>query len=130
MSADGPGSDDEADATPDGGRSSLDAVLDAFANRRRRYALYFLQDETTATLREVAVRVAAWENDRPVNDVDPDFADGVYVDFYHRHLPKLAESNVVAYDPREERLRYDCPDTVGHVLEICRWMESPADGPD
>lgn len=125
----GSGSDAAAvDVHPDGGRTSLDATLHALADQRRRYALYYLQDCTTATLREIARQVASWESDRPVEPAEPGPDDRVYADFYHRHLPKLTEANLVEYDPREELVRYDCPDVVEHVLELARLVESPGQG--
>lgn len=134
MTGDGPEFDGELCVTtevhPDGGRSSLDAVLNALANQRRRYALYYLQDCTTATLREVAHQVAVWESNRPIEAIEPSPSDVVYADFYHRHLPKLADANVVKYDPREELVRYDCPETVERMLDIARWVESPEAGTD
>lgn len=133
MIGDGPGSEGESNVTtemhPDGGQSSLDAVLDVLAHQRRRYALYYLQDCTTATLREVADQVAIWESNRPPVAADPDPDDYVFTDFYHRHLPKLTDAHLVEYDPREQLVRYDCPDVVERVLDLARWVESPESGP-
>lgn len=133
MMGNGPDVEGESDATAsevhfDGGRTSLDATLEALANQRRRYALYHLQDCTTATLREIARQVAAWESNRPAEVAELDPNDRVYADFYHRHLPKLADANVIEYDPREELVRYDCPEVVERVLELARWVESPEGG--
>lgn len=115
------------EAHPDGGRSSIDVALETLASRRRRYALYYLQDQTTATLREVALQVTAWEKGESVRATDLD--DRVYADFYHRHLPKLVDANMVEYDPRQELIRYDCSELVECVLELAEWMESPETGP-
>ena len=130
MTGDGSGADHESEVSarekrPDGGRPTLDVILKALASQRRRYALYLLQEETTATLREVATQVAARENGCPVEKVGCDHVDSIYVDFCHRHLPKLADANVVQYDPREERVRYDCPKVAEHLLEVTRLVESP-----
>lgn len=113
---------------PDGGRASVDVILETLASRRRRYALYYLQDQMTATLQEVALQVTAWENGWSVQAAD--FDDRIYADFYHRHLPKLADANMIEYDPRQELIRYDCSDLVERVLELARWMESPENDPD
>lgn len=113
---------------PDGGRASVDIVLETLASRRRRYALYYLQDQTTATLQEVSLQVTAWE--KGVSIQTTDFDDRIYADFYHRHLPKLADANMIEYDPRQELIRYDCSDLVERMLELARWVESPEPNPD
>ena len=113
---------------PDGGWSSLDAVLGVLANQRRRYALYYLQDQTTATLQEVADQVASLETEEGEQTPESVPTDQVYTDFYHRHLPKLVDANLIEYDPREELVRYDCPRQLERVVDIIRWVENPVDG--
>lgn len=133
MKGDGPETDngedgDVATIHPDGGWSSLDFVLDVLTNQRRRYALYYLQEETTATLREISQQVAAWEHqsDGLVGADLP--TEAVYTEFYHQHLPKLTDANVVDYDPREELVRYDSPEVLERVLDLIRWIDHPDDG--
>lgn len=116
-----------SEAHPDGGRTSIDIILETLASRRRRYALYYLQEQTTATLREVTLQITAWEKGGSVQATD--FEDRIYADFYHRHLPKLADANMIEYDPRQELIRYDCSELVERVLQLARWMESPETDP-
>lgn len=135
MNGDAPGADSGSNAPvpeihPDGGWPSLDAALDVLANQRRRYALYYLQDQTTATLREVAHQVAIWESEGDTEAVESVSIERVYIDFYHHHLPKLADASVVDYDPREELVRYDCPDLLEGVLDVVKWVEHPGTDSD
>lgn len=134
MNGDVPGANNGSDPPapelrPDGGWSSLDAVLGVLANQRRRYAIYYLQDQTTATLQEVADQVAAWEHESE-QAVESIPNDRMYADFYHRHLPMLSDANVIDYDPREELVRYDCPKQLERVVDIVRWVEHPGAGSD
>lgn len=135
MNGDAPESDSGSDTSvpeihADGGWSSLDAVLGVLSDQRRRYALYYLQDQTTATLQEVAAQVATWETERGEQAAESVQTDQVYTDFYHRHLPKLADANLIEYDPREELVRYDCPKQLERVIDIIRWFEHPDGGSD
>lgn len=113
--------------TPDGGFSDVDALLDALSHSRRRYVLYFLRDEQTATLDEVARRIAAWERGVPLEAVSADDdAEAVRAALYHKHLPVLADAMLVEYDDRSEALRYRNPPKV---LEPLLWILERVDDP-
>ncbi|MFC7137853.1 hypothetical protein ACFQRB_18235 [Halobaculum litoreum] len=49
-------------------------------------------------LSELSDRVAAWENDLPVEELSDQQVKRVYVSLYQTHIPKLEESNIVEYD--------------------------------
>ncbi|OLZ40793.1 hypothetical protein A6E15_07225 [Natrinema saccharevitans] len=106
----------QADAMP-----SLDLVFDLLSNRRRRYALYYLnqQSDGVATVAALAKNVVAFERGaadgadrdaaRSPSDQDPDPADErgtVRVELRHVHLPKLEDAGVLEHDRRSETVRY------------------------
>ena len=94
-----------------------DELFEALTNRRRRLVLALLRgtDEPTS-LSEVAAELAADEEcDGP--------AERVEITLYHRHVPKLAEAGLVAFDAdrRTLTLAGPAPESVeepGRTLEI------------
>lgn len=83
-----------------------DDVFEVLSNRRRRYALRYLDDQGgEAELSEVAEHVAAWEH-----GVDPDrleYGDrkSVRVSIHQHHAPKMDDVGVLEYDKRRGVLR-------------------------
>lgn len=78
----------------------LDEVLMLLKNERRRLALQYLEslpDEET-TLDDLALHVAAAENDRSVDNVSTDQRRRVYIGLYQVHLPRLDRFGVIEYD--------------------------------
>lgn len=81
--------------------SSLDDVFSVLANQRRRFALHYLHrrgEETT--LGELAERVAAWENEKPVEAVTSAERKRVYTALQQLHLPTMDEMGLVRFDSR------------------------------
>jgi len=68
------------------------------ANQRRRYALHALQGQPTAELGPLAERVAAWENDIDVAEVNSAERKRVYTALQQTHLPKMDGAGVVDFD--------------------------------
>ena len=81
------------------GRLSKDTIFSMLSNRRRRYVLYYLnRNPGPASLRDLAERIAAWENDVEVANLDYKQRKRVYTSLHQTHLPKLDEAGVVDYD--------------------------------
>jgi DNA-binding transcriptional ArsR family regulator len=79
---------------------SRDEVFGLLANpRRRRVLRYLRQYGGTASLSEMASRIAAWENGVDVDAVSSDDRKSVYTSLQQSHLDKLDEAGVVEYDP-------------------------------
>lgn len=96
----------------------LDPVFEALAHPRRRYLLYTLLEDTEWSLREIAAKVAAWEDGPPSRTVTDDEVERVYVSLYHNHVPKLADDGIVEFAEAEETIRRgDNADQVLAVLE-------------
>ncbi|WP_313693056.1 DUF7344 domain-containing protein [Halorarum halobium] len=86
------------------GMLDLEHVCETLAHSRRRYLIYSLKEDTEWSLRELATRVAAWEDDVPEAAVSEARRDRVYVSLYHTHVPKLRDEGVVAWDPGTETI--------------------------
>lgn len=77
-------------------------LFEILSNRRRRYAVYALGNEETDTveLGELARRIAAWETEKPPEQVTSTERKRVYTALQQSHLPKLAEAGLIDYDER------------------------------
>ncbi|WP_435066581.1 DUF7344 domain-containing protein [Haloplanus sp. C73] len=93
-------------------------VFDVLSNRRRRYALYALLNDESTTIGSLSERVAAWENDCPVEDVTPSERKRVYTALQQSHLPKLERQGLIAFDPESGRVAAtDTADEIDLYLE-------------
>ncbi|AZH27231.1 hypothetical protein DU502_12460 [Haloplanus aerogenes] len=80
-------------------------MFDILSNRRRRYALYALADDDTATIGSLAEQIAAWENDCTVDDITPTERKRVYTALQQSHLPKLERTGLISFDQETGRVR-------------------------
>lgn len=84
------------------GELSPDVVFEILSSRRRRMVLYILRQEgDTATVNELAERIASLENDIPVKQLTSQQQKRVYVSLYQTHLPKLDATGIIDYDADE-----------------------------
>ena len=75
----------------------MDFLFESLSHPRRRYLVYSLLSDTRWTLRELATKLVAYEQDIPeeaVTDID---RDEMLVSLYHLHVPKLVEHGIVEY---------------------------------
>ncbi|MFD1562446.1 hypothetical protein ACFR99_02535 [Haloarchaeobius amylolyticus] len=126
-----------ADTTP-----SLDLVFDLLSNSRRRYALYYLneQPDGVATLETLTENVVSLEQLTGAADGDTDANARVQTDcdyggdttaqhprirleLTHTHLPKLEDAGVLEYDQRSEMVRYWGQPSIEEWLEHARHKE-------
>ncbi len=76
-----------------------DDLFHILQNQRRRRVLKYLQDADEAVdMRDIAEQVAAWENDKTVQQITSDERQRVYIALYQSHLPKLDEKGVLNYN--------------------------------
>ena len=96
-------SDGGVGSTTNGGTLSEDEVFEVFSNRRRRYAFHYLKRaDRTVYLRELAEQVAAWEYDKPIEELSSKELKRVKTALHQHHLPKMDDSDFVAYDNQRE----------------------------
>ena len=69
------------------------------SNQRRRCVLYYLnRNPGPVPLRDLAERIAAWENDVEVAELEYKQRKRVYTSLHQTHLPKLNDAGIVDYD--------------------------------
>ena len=89
------------EATVGGESEGLSELFDVLSNRRRRYAIYCLDRyETPMALADLTDEIVRLETDALPTAV-PEMREQVYTHLYHRHLPKLAEANIITFDMTE-----------------------------
>lgn len=89
-------------------------LFEVLSNQRRRFAVYAVSGEEEVKLGTLAERIAAWENEQPLDQVTSAERKRVYTALQQSHLPRLAEAGLVDYDdragivrPRPEIEEYD-----------------------
>lgn len=82
-------------------RLENDDMFDALNHERRRYLLYTLLEDEAWSLREIAAKLAAWENDATVDTVGRDEVEKTYASLYHAHVPKLLDYGIVDFERSE-----------------------------
>jgi hypothetical protein len=95
------------DERPDD-RPSREALLEAVNNRRRRYALHYLQTyggREPVDLADVSRQVAAWERGVGVDVISYEERKNVHTSLYQFHAPKLDEIGLVEYQKRRSTVR-------------------------
>jgi DNA-binding transcriptional ArsR family regulator len=86
------------DRSASGGLSE-DTIFSILSNQRRRYVLRYLDRVASeTTLSDLAERIAAWENDVDVAELEYEQRKRVYTSLHQTHLPKLDEAGIVDYD--------------------------------
>ena len=82
--------------------TDLDQLFEVLADGKRRQLLAYLveTDDDVAAFSELIEHVA--------DDSDGESSDNerIAVGLHHTHLPKLADADLVEYDPRSEVVRY------------------------
>jgi len=97
--------DTSAESTDRPSEPTEQEVFDILSNRRRRYALYALLNDDTATIGSLAEQIAAWENDCTVAEVTPTERKRVYTALQQSHLPKLERNGLITFDRESGRVR-------------------------
>jgi DNA-binding transcriptional ArsR family regulator len=112
----GPSVSDERIATGPG----LDELFQVLADENRRRVLAYLADtdDGVAAFSELLEHVA---DDSAGESSDN---DRLAVSLHHNHLPKLADANVVEYDPRSQVVRYRGSRVVSDWVRIARSYEA------
>ena len=117
------GATDGVSAIPDGDAletSEIDVLLEALADPQRRGILAALAeaDDNVAAFSDLIDRVVAREG------VSERSRDRVATGLFHRHLPKLADADLVEYDARSETVRYRGGPVAERWLELARSHEA------
>lgn len=80
------------------GGTDWDSLIGALAEHRRRYLIYHLAEQPSASVEELAESVVALEEE-VMGGADPDAGpEGILVTLVHRHVPVLEAAGVVTLD--------------------------------
>ncbi|TKX72484.1 hypothetical protein EXE46_15810 [Halorubrum sp. GN11_10-6_MGM] len=89
-------------------RPEKDELYDLLSNHRRRYVIHFCkQADEPVSLSDLAEKVAAREQDKPVAELTSAERKRVYTSLQQTHLDRLAEAGMVHYDGDEIELTED-----------------------
>lgn len=111
------------DAGGDQAELSPDDIFGILSNPRRRAAVRYLteQEEETVQLRDLAERLAAWENDVDPEAVTYKQRKRVYTSLYQSHLSKMDDAGVVTFDkPRGTVERTELTGRLEDYLDATR----------
>lgn len=80
-------------------RESKNTLFSVLSSHRRRYVLYVCnQADGETTLSDVAEQVAAWEYDKPINEITSTERKRVYTSIQQHHLSKLENAGLITVD--------------------------------
>lgn len=77
----------------------LDRAHSLLRSPRRRYIVSYLSDEGEGDVEDLAARIATREREQSADAVEAEARRRVAVALVHDHLPRLADHDVVEYDP-------------------------------
>ena len=78
---------------------SEDELFDVLSNRRRRFAVHLLKQESeTVEIGDMAEQIAAWENDIDTAELTGSERKRVYTALQQSHLPKMDRAGVVEFN--------------------------------
>lgn len=105
----------------------LDQIFEVLSEERRRYALYYLeQQETAIPVQELIEQVAEWNADRPAESIPDEKFERIEMEFYHRELPKATDLEYVQYNPNDGLVELTgIPPEVDAIISIARVIERP-----
>ena len=86
----------------DGEELSYDECFDLLSSYRRRYTLHYLeQNSEEASISDLSEQVAAWENEKSMQEVSYNERKRVYTSLQQVHLPRMDEVGVVEFDENQ-----------------------------
>lgn len=106
---------------------TLDTVFDLFSKERRRYVLYYLdQQGGSVSVEEVIEQVADWETENSHKDIPDEKFDRIELSLRHTHLPKTAEVDFIEYLPDEGTINvHGSPTEFDAIVTIAKTIEQP-----
>lgn len=110
---------------------SLDLVFDLLSKERRRYALYYLeQQDGPVSVEEVTEQVAEWETNGATVSIPEEKFGQIEVGLLHNDLPKASEAKYIEYNPEEEMVEVTgAPPDVKAIISVAKTIERPDRNP-
>lgn len=106
---------------------ALDRVFELLAAERRRYVLYYLEEQDgPVPISEVSETVQKWERSPPSESEPEHHAEDIAITLAHRDVPKLREVEYIDYDPENEEIQISGePAEIDVILSVCKAIEQP-----
>lgn len=103
----------QTDGSPDRG-----TMFDLLSNPRRRQAIHYCKrEDAPVTLSDLAEQVAAWEQDKDVDQLTSAERKRVYTSLQQTHLPTLDDAGMIEFENGEVRLT-DRADKLDVYLDV------------
>lgn len=108
--------------------ASLDEVFDLFSRERRRYALYYLdQEDGPVTIDELSKKISEWENDAAREHIPDDTFKDVTLSLEHNHLPKVNDADAIEFDRENGQIQITgTSPEFSLILSIAKGLEQPS----
>lgn len=108
----------------------LDSVFDLLSQERRRYVLYYLEQQGgPVPVPEVAKTVQEWENGGTPPEFSGERDTELAITLRHRDLPKMNEAEFIEYDPGNQEIEISgTPSEVKVILAVTEAIEQPRQG--
>ncbi|SIR15697.1 hypothetical protein SAMN05421858_1634 [Haladaptatus litoreus] len=109
--------------------ASLNTIFDLLSEKRRRYVLYYLEEQgESVPVDELVETVADWESSASGNDIPADKFREVEISLVHTDLPKTANVEFIEYDVNEKMVKINGTspefDTIINLAKIIEEPES------
>lgn len=110
----------------DGGRGTIDGLLEVLTSRRRRRMLYYFQEHEVTTLNALATHIAAVEEGISSKGVSATQTDRMSTTLVHQDLPLLMDTGLIEYDHRSGAIRYEEPPAIlDGFLQLAARVDQP-----
>jgi hypothetical protein len=106
---------------------STDEAYDILSDQRRRYAIHHLKQlDTAVSVQDLAEQVAAWENEKPIEQLNSQERKRVYISLYQSHLSTLDDEGIVEYDEENGMVSLtDAADELNIYFEVVAGDDIP-----
>ena len=108
---------------------SVDRALDLLHNERRRYTLYYLQEQNEAVpIDDVVEAVVEMEEDEAPGTLSDEDLEEIELSLYHLHLPKTQPLEFIRFNRDEQTIELtDEPTKFDTLLTVAKVLEQPDD---
>ncbi|WP_425606687.1 DUF7344 domain-containing protein [Natrinema marinum] len=106
--------------------SDLDVIYGLLSDSDRRYVLYYFLENERSTIDRIALELAGWKTDAPLESVSDDEKETVSMALRHNHLPRLSDHGLVTFDQRSGDVAVGTEfDSVRSTVKRAREEETP-----
>lgn len=109
----------------------LDRVFDVLSEERRRYALYYLeQQDGPISVEELVEQIAVWESNGAGESIPDEKFREVKLKLHHTDLPKTANLEYIQYNRESGEIELtEAPPQINAIVSIARVIEQPGRNP-